>query len=48
MSEKAGQSIALTDVVGDYIVNVLANKPDEAAIINLDDTSEITSPLKLN
>lgn len=48
MSEKAGQSIALIDVVDDYIVNVLANKPDEAAIINLDDTSEITSPLKLN
>jgi hypothetical protein len=48
MSEKAGQAIVLKDVVDDYIVNVLANKPDEAAIINLDDTTEITSPLKLN
>lgn len=46
MSERRGHSISLTEVVEDYIVNVLATKPDEAAIINIDDTTEITNSTK--
>lgn len=48
MSEKAGHSLAITDVVEDYVMNVLAKKPDESAVISHDDTSEITNSLRLN
>jgi hypothetical protein len=48
MSERIGHSIPLKEVVDDYIVNVLSNKPDEAAVINIDDTTEITHPPKPN
>lgn len=48
MSERIGHSISLNEVVADYIVNVLSNKPDEAAIISIDDTTEITHSPKPN
>ena len=33
MSEKAGKSVQFDDAVADYVTNVLAKKPDEAAVL---------------
>jgi tRNA A-37 threonylcarbamoyl transferase component Bud32 len=43
LSERAGHSVGIEDVVEDYVANVLPQKPDEAAVMTLDDTTEITN-----
>jgi hypothetical protein len=42
LSERSGSDVGLKATMNDYVATVLANKPDEEAVMGLDDTSSMS------